>query len=348
MVVIVLWPEVFQKFSHLLGTQVASNLIFAGMILFLMLLFIEQSAELAKTNRNLRGIVTSKAASDFLNKKYSILKDGPTHGALIVLPCFNEEESIPKLIHELNLLKSLPHLAIDYCFIDDGSEDRSSTILNKLASNQYTAHSINLGVSAALLTGFKIAKHMNYSFVIQCDSDEQHPIKCIPAMLDYAVRSESDLLIGSRYVPYSNDLSSPFIPLPSTSPLRRIGSQLISVLLKLFGVHPRIFDPTSGFRVYSAKAINYLLKHMPDEYPEPESIAILARQRMKLREAYVEMRPRVTGASSLEGASGFLYMVKVLTALLGLRIRFLFHRSPIFSEKHHVSGSDDFFPEKQA
>lgn len=88
-----------------------------------------------------------------------------------------------------------------------------------------------------------------------------------------------------------------------------------------FGV--KIPDPTSGVRVYSRAAVKILTGNLPDEYPEPESIAILATHGLKIAEIPVTMQARASGVSSLNGFKNLAYMAKVISALVGLRIRTL-------------------------
>ena len=90
----------------------------------------------------------------------------------------------------------------------------------------------------------------------------------------------------------------------------------------LFGVGP-IQDPTSGFRVYSRRAIDQLIHCMPDEYPEPELLALAATRGLRVSESPVIMQARQGGKSSIGGLSSIQYMLKVLTALTGLRLRAL-------------------------
>ena len=112
-----------------------------------------------------------------------------------------------------------------------------------------------------------------------------------------------------------------------TTLVRKIGSSLILQVLRFFNLKTRISDPTSGFRVYSKESIKHLLRCIPDEYPEPESIAILALNHRKIDEIPASMQYRLSGVSSLRGLNGIIYMAKVISSLIGLRLRFLFKRN---------------------
>jgi hypothetical protein len=62
---------------------------------------------------------------------------------------------------------------------------------------------------------------------------------------------------------------------------------------------------------------------MPDEYPEPETVALARREGLKLVEYGVSMNARTSGKSMISGMKTAIFMYKVLTALLGLRLRTL-------------------------
>ena len=175
-------------------------------------------------------------------------------------------------------------------------------------------------MSGALLTGFLIARELGVSHVVQCDSDGQHPFDFIPELVRRAQAQQADLLIGSRFVQASEEDSAEH-KLASTTWARWLGGRLISFTLCLFGARARIKDPTSGFRVYSARAYKKLIINMPEEYPEPESIALLSQAGLSIAETPVAMSARTTGVSSLAGLRSAQFMIKVSISLMALRLR---------------------------
>jgi hypothetical protein len=65
---------------------------------------------------------------------------------------------------------------------------------------------------------------------------------------------------------------------------------------------------------------------MPDDYPEPESIALLAVTNAVIAEYPTPMQPRSGGQSSIAAFGAVQYMIKVISAMLGLRLRTLMRR----------------------
>jgi hypothetical protein len=315
-------PNLLRPLANLLGIHLASNFFLAVMNVFLLIQVIELSYFKTAQARQMRDFVSSMAAKPYteMHKK----QDTTTQRVLLLLPCFNEEISLPLMFTRLSALKSASSLHIDFCFIDDGSADLSGEILEKIHPEWSTFHAVNVGVGGALMTGFKILKRAQYDFMVQCDSDGQHPVELIPSFVEHAQKFKLDLLVGSRYsksLPLEESQTEGFSSLESTTLMRRFGGFVIYFVLSLFGKSACISDPTSGFRVYSRQASLHLLANMPDDYPEPESIAILALGGFSLGEVRVRMAPRLAGESSLSGWKSFQYMVKVLTALIGLRLR---------------------------
>jgi hypothetical protein len=314
----VISPGSLLPVAHLLGVQLVSNFVLATMILFLAFQAIQESAYTTLQSRKLRDLVSSFAAESFYTKfKANDVAVGKPR-VLIGMPCFNEELHLPKLQKEIESFLSQTHgdsFEYIFCIINDGSIDGCRKFLDEKLPLSSTHHLSNVGVAGAMLSAFKAANFVNAQYVIQCDSDGQHPIEAIPSLVHEANRLGADLLIGSRYTEGLSDQSS--------TGTRRLGSKIIIATLQILFGKSEISDPTSGFRIYSKRAQRYLLQTMPDEYPEPETIALLLTQNMMIKEIPVKMLARQTGVSSLNGLAGARFMVKVLSALLGLRLRTL-------------------------
>ena len=75
-------------------------------------------------------------------------------------------------------------------------------------------------------------------------------------------------------------------------------------------------DPTSGFRIVNRRLIELFAGHYPVDYPEPETLVLMARNGYEIREVSVEMRERETGKSSITPLKSIYYMVKVSLGML--------------------------------
>jgi hypothetical protein len=311
-------PQWLRPLADLLSINLISNLVLAVLTMFLFVQMLEQYSESARSQRQLVRLVASLAALAFAARPRASRE---RLRVLVVLPCYNEAESLPRLVPQLLALqRSTSDMEVDFCIVNDGSLDETPALLQELAPHNHTSHQTNIGVAGVLRTGFEIARRIGADYAVQCDADGQHPIERIPSLIRKAQERKVDMLIGSRFAPGEGAAED---ALASTTRLRRLGGIVVSTTLRLFR-GARVADPTSGFRVYSRRAMNTLLRLMPDEYPEPESIALVALARLRIEETYVEMLPRTTGTSSISGLKSARFMIKVTSALLGLRLRTLF------------------------
>ncbi|HEX8825650.1 MAG TPA: DUF2304 family protein [Archangium sp.] len=309
-------PQWLRPVADLMGIELISNLVLAVLTMFLFVQMLEQYSESARSQRQMVRLVASLAAQGFpapAAQKSERLR------VLVVLPCYNEAENIPHMVPKLlELKRSTQEIEVDFCFVNDGSLDASPVLLKELAPANHVSHHTNIGVAGVLRTGFEIARRIGADYAVQCDSDGQHPMERIPHLVRTARERQVDMLIGSRFASGGEGDA-----LASTTRLRRLGGVVVSTTLRLFR-GARVADPTSGFRVYSRRAMTTLLRQMPDEYPEPESIALAALARLRIEETHIAMLPRTLGTSSISGLKSARFMTKVTSALLGLRLRTLF------------------------
>jgi len=115
----------------------------------------------------------------------------------LVIPVYNEEESLPVLFAEvMETLEKLPE-AFEIIFVDDGSSDRSRSLLREFAEKEkrvrIVAFANNCGQSAAFAAGFGIARG---EVVVTMDADLQNDPGDIPLLLDQIPRF--DLVCGWR------------------------------------------------------------------------------------------------------------------------------------------------------
>lgn len=104
----------------------------------------------------------------------------------IIVPCFNEEETIELFLSESFKVKDLlPNCVFEYIFVNDGSTDNTLSILRKLSSKfphvHYLSFSRNFGKEAALLAGLK---HSTGNYVAVMDADLQDPPDLLPEMIN--------------------------------------------------------------------------------------------------------------------------------------------------------------------
>ncbi|MCQ2153623.1 MAG: glycosyltransferase family 2 protein [Bacteroidales bacterium] len=115
----------------------------------------------------------------------------------IVIPLFNEAESLPELTSWINRVAAENHLSYELIMVDDGSTDGSWSTIEELAKNDPAIHGIsfrrNYGKSAALFCGFRKAQG---DVVFTMDADLQDSPDEIPEMYRMIREDGFDIVSG--------------------------------------------------------------------------------------------------------------------------------------------------------
>ncbi len=112
----------------------------------------------------------------------------------IVVPCYNEEETLHILHEELNkVTDTMTDYVFEYVFVNDGSKDKTLPILKDMAATdekvKFVSFSRNFGKEAALLAGLTYAKG---DLVATMDADMQDPPALLPELVGYVESGEYD------------------------------------------------------------------------------------------------------------------------------------------------------------
>ena len=128
----------------------------------------------------------------------------------IVIPLFNEEESISELAQWIDKVLKKNNLSYEIIFIDDGSNDSSWSVIKNLKTDNPNVHGIkfrrNYGKSAALNVGFSKASG---DVVITMDADLQDSPDEIPELYNLIINDNYDLVSGwkkKRYDPITKTI----------------------------------------------------------------------------------------------------------------------------------------------
>ena len=119
----------------------------------------------------------------------------------LVVPCFNEQESIPLFYPAVQkVLATMPEVKPEYWFVDDGSKDGTLSELKKLHEQDQAVHYIsfsrNFGKEAAIYAGLSAATG---DYVALMDVDLQDPPDLLPKMYEILQTGEYDA-VGCRRV----------------------------------------------------------------------------------------------------------------------------------------------------
>ncbi|MCJ7588480.1 MAG: glycosyltransferase family 2 protein, partial [Candidatus Aminicenantes bacterium] len=199
----------------------------------------------------------------------------------IVVPFFNEEESIPELYRRLTDVLRKTRLRYELIFVDDGSRDKTPQVLDGIFLKDKAVHVIrlkkNFGQTAGLAAGFDFAQGET---IISMDGDLQHAPEDIPLFVE-KMKEGYDIVSGWRKRRVDN-----FI-------LRRLPSLVANrIMKKLSGVDIHDFGTT--FKAYKKEAIKSI-----DLYGEMHRFipALISRTGVKIVEIPIKNIVRPKGKS---------------------------------------------------
>lgn len=120
----------------------------------------------------------------------------------LIVPCYNEEETIPLFYLETKKLfrSALSRFEYEIIFVDDGSGDKTLDTIKELAESdkhiKYISFSRNFGKEAAMLAGLE---HSRGKYVAVMDADLQDPPELLVKMLGYLENDEADIVATRRF-----------------------------------------------------------------------------------------------------------------------------------------------------
>ncbi|MFM2480546.1 glycosyltransferase family 2 protein [Celerinatantimonas sp. YJH-8] len=117
----------------------------------------------------------------------------------IIVPVFNEELAIPRFYQTLKDNSELSHYDIEVTFINDGSSDRTESIIDELSIQDHSIKKISFtrhfGKEIALFAGLK---HVEADAIIPIDVDLQDPIEVIPQLIQKWLETKAESVLAKR------------------------------------------------------------------------------------------------------------------------------------------------------
>jgi glycosyltransferase involved in cell wall biosynthesis len=218
-----------------------------------------------------------------------------------VVPAFDEEAAIGAVVREIAEFDP----AIDVVVVDDGSSDGTADAAAR-AGATVVRLPFNLGIGAAVQTGFRWALEREYDVAVRLDGDGQHDAAELAKLLAPLESDEADVVTGSRFREGEDGYRPPVH--------RRIGISWFARLVSLLSGQ-RVTDTTSGFQALNRNGIELFARDYPSDYPEVEATVLVLKHRLRLVEVPVTMREREHGSSSITFLRSVYYAFEVTLAL---------------------------------
>jgi len=190
-------------------------------------------------------------------KQISKQNPSETDGFSVIVPAYNEENTICRVIEELIKSLETKRLTFEIIVVDDGSTDNSYEILKKISGIKVIKHENNIGYGGALKTGIG---YSNYNNIVTIDSDGTYPNKLIPELVKEL--SENDMVVGARQI---SDKNIPII----RKPVKWIMGKLANYLSESY-----IPDLNSGLRAFKKDISLKFYKILPSGFSFSTTITL--------------------------------------------------------------------------
>jgi glycosyltransferase involved in cell wall biosynthesis len=227
---------------------------------------------------------------------------------IVFIPAWNEEENLPAVLDELQ--NGLPNA--DVLVVDDGSTDGTATVARERGA-EVISFGVNRGLLAGIAAGYEHAAKEGYAFCGRVDADGQHPVEELARLLERVRSGVCDVAVGSRFV--SGDGYAAYRYKPSAA--RRFGTALLRRSMRIALRRP-FHDATSGMYAANAKALPVLARPYTSQAPEVQALLRLQEAGLRVDEVPVDMRPRASGESKLQGKKAVMVVLTIAATLLAV------------------------------
>ncbi|WP_430866751.1 polyprenol monophosphomannose synthase [Demequina aurantiaca] len=212
---------------------------------------------------------------------------------LIIIPTYNERESLPRQVDGVR--EAAPD--VDILVVDDGSPDGTGEWADERAAQDSHVHVLHRtskqGLGAAYLAGFAWGLERDYGILVEMDADGSHQAKQLPSLLEHA--GDYELVIGSRWVPGGS-----VVNWPTSRKWLSTGANTYVGLALGIGVK----DATAGFRAYTADALRALDLDSVESQGYCFQVDMcwrVVRDGGRVREVPIEFVEREFGTSKMSG-----------------------------------------------
>jgi glycosyltransferase involved in cell wall biosynthesis len=249
----------------------------------------------------------------------------------IIIPAYNEQNSIVKTIEnlkeikpELNKLGYGPYIFV----VDDGSTDQTAELARDSGADKIIKHKTNIGLGAAVRSGFLAARKSGADIAIKFDADLQHSPLDIISLIQPIINDEAEIVYGNRFDKI--DYKMPMI--------RKIGNSAFTFLMRKL-THWPLKDSQPGILAVSRDYLKVF--SLPGDYNYTQQILLDAyHQGMRFAHKSVSFSARKTGESFISFMYPFKVLPQLLMVIVGIKpmkiffpmgLLFLFFATTIFS-----------------
>ncbi|MEI6816811.1 MAG: glycosyltransferase family 2 protein [Bacteroidota bacterium] len=220
----------------------------------------------------------------------------------IVIPAYNEAESLPPLLDELLAFCKPRNWKIN--LVNDGSKDNSKQVLESYANNELLTvihHKLNKGYGGAIKRGVIACKT---EYLITIDADGQHRLEDVEKLFQAILAKDADMIVGSRKGTKAASL------------MRGIGKSLIRTIAKILMPVP-IHDINSGMKIYRTDLAKKYIQLCPDTmaYSDIITLCFINNRHLVLEEP-ITVDARLKGESTIGVHTAFQTVMEIINIVV--------------------------------
>lgn len=198
----------------------------------------------------------------------------------IVIPCYNEKDTIEQII---DAVCNAPLKSKEIIVVDDCSKDGTQTLLQEGLSSMVDRiiyHPVNQGKGAALRSGFAAATG---DFILVQDADLEYSPEDYPLLLEPLMSGKADVVLGSRFMGGRPHRVLFF--------WHMVGNKFLTLLSNML-TNMNLTDMETGYKAFKAPLIKSIRIEEDGFGVEPEIIAKLARTGCRIYEVGISYSGR--------------------------------------------------------
>jgi glycosyltransferase involved in cell wall biosynthesis len=235
-------------------------------------------------------------------QKQSLEHEKLSKELFVVVPAYNEEKTVAKVVTELCEMNYM------VVVVDDGSHDKTHNIVKNLQKKypqqiSIYSHIINRGLGAALKTGMDASLRKGAKYIVTFDADCQHDPYDIDNVCEPLKIDEADVVLGDRN----------FNDMPRSKKMANLIMNFITLLF--YGV--RANDSQSGLRAFNRKATELIEINSRGYGVSSEIVREIKRNHLRLNEVPIKTIYTPYSISKGTNASvGFKILLKMIIDII--------------------------------
>ena len=229
-----------------------------------------------------------------------------TSEVTLVIPAYNEEESLRQFLPELLEFCGQNHMQL--VVVDDCSIDGTGEMLDKAAAFhdflRVCHHKVNRGYGGALISGLQLSQTR---FSVTLDADGQHRLEDVSRLLEKQQEVDADLVVGAR----ADDSGG------GSGLYRALGKKLIRFTAGRLVDDLPISDLNSGMKLYDTKLAQRYLRLCPDGMAFSEVLPLIfIQQKHLVTETPITVAPRRSGKSTINTMTALDTLFQIINIVM--------------------------------